>query len=189
MYARAVDEYAVRIRELRSTERDHLVLGAVALALAVGSTQVWPELALPLFLGGFFVLVTGMRALWRRWDLVDQLAGERDAYVISEVRAYGAREAAMERRRILAASIRHRLTWPGLDVDGRLTASAGQLEALAAELEDDSLALDPVCATACKRLLFDATDSPLLNVGIPAQDVASQISRIRAGFTRIAPDG
>ena len=91
MHARAVDDAATRLRDLRREEWEDLSLAALAIALALAATWARPALALPLFLGGLAVGALGLRALWRRWDLVDRLAGERDAHVISEVRAYAAR--------------------------------------------------------------------------------------------------
>jgi hypothetical protein len=81
-----------------------------------------------------------VRALWRRWDLVDRLAGERDAYATSEVLAYASREVTMDRRQSFAALILGRLTEPGAD---RVIAAAEELEVLVCELEDGELALDP----------------------------------------------
>ena len=109
MYARAVEEGAARLRALRHEEWEDLGLGAVAIALAVAATQVWPELALPLFVGGVAVGAKGVRAAWRRWDLVDRLADYVDAYVIPEVLAYASRHASMERRRTFASYLRSRL--------------------------------------------------------------------------------
>ena len=48
-----------------------------------------PRACMPLFIGGIVVGARGMRALWRRWDLLDRLAGDRDAYTIAEVRVLG----------------------------------------------------------------------------------------------------
>jgi hypothetical protein len=73
MYARAVDEAAARLRELRHEEWEELGLAAVALGFALAATQVLPRLAAPLFLGGLPLWALGVRALWRRWDLVDRL--------------------------------------------------------------------------------------------------------------------
>ena len=103
MYARAIEEASSRLRELRQEEWQDLGLGALSIALALAATQVRPALAMPLFLGGVVVAVRGMRALWRRWDLVERLAGERDAYVIPEVLAYAAREATVDRRHAYAS--------------------------------------------------------------------------------------
>lgn len=180
MYARTVDDAATRLRELRHEEWEQLGLGALALGLAIASTQVRPGLALPLFLGGLAVGVLGVRALWRHWDLVDRLSGERDAYVIPEVLAYASREATMERRHGFSALIRSRLSEP---IEARISAAAEELESLACELDDSELALDPASAVACMRLLNDVTESPLLNPALPPEQLRSRIQQIRAGFT------
>jgi hypothetical protein len=179
MYARAVDDAASRLRHLRDEERGSLALAALALGLAVAATGVRPELAIPLFVGGLGVGALGIRALWRRWDLLDRLSGERDAYVISEVRALASREATMERRRSCAASIRARLEEP---VEMRIALAADDLEALAAELDDGDLELDPSCAVACVRLVSDVAESPLLNPAVPTEEIRSRVRRIRSGF-------
>lgn len=182
MYARAVDEAAARLRELRHEEREDLGLAAVALLLAVAATQIGPVLAMPLFLGGLTVGAFGVRALWRRWDLVDRLAGERDAYVISEILAYASREATMERRHTFAAMVRSRLRQPGLALQPRVDDAAEELEALASELGDGELTLDPAGAVACMRLLSDLAESPLLNPELPAEELRSRVHQIRSGF-------
>ena len=148
--------------------------------MAVGATQVVPELALPIFLGGLFVGMLGMRALWRHWELVDRLAVERDAQVIAEVRDYAAREATMDRRQALAAYIR---IWLKEPVDPRIRLAAGDLDALASELDEERLTLDPVCAVACARLVRDTATSALLNPAEPPEQLRSSVRQIRAGFS------
>jgi hypothetical protein len=167
---------------LRQEELGDLGLGALALALALAATELRPSLAVPLFVGGMAVMARGVRAVWRRWDLVDRLAGERDAYVISEIRAYAAREATPERRHGHAASIRILLGSPVPALEARLVAVADDLEALACELEDDSLVLDPAAAVSCTRLLNDYAESPLLNAALPSEELRSHVRRIRTGF-------
>lgn len=185
MYARAVEEGAAKLRALRHEEWEDLGLGAVAIALAVTATQVWPELAVPLFVGGVAVGVKGVRAAWRRWDLVDRLADYVDAYVIPEVLAYASRHASMERRRTFANFIRSRL----LASDSRIAAVAQDLEALATDLEDDSLVLDPCAAVATMRLLSEP-ESPLLNRAAPTDELRSRVLQIRSGFKpRPLPSG
>ena len=115
MYARAVDESAARLRELRHEERSSLGLGALALALSLVATSLRPELAVPLFIGGIAVGALGVRAVWHRWDIVDRLLGERDSYVISEIRERAVYETTMERRRVLAAGLRGSLREPMSD--------------------------------------------------------------------------
>ena len=131
MYARAVDDASSRLRELRDEEFEDLGLAALALGLALGATQVRPVFAMPLFLGGVVIGARGVRALWRRWDLVERLAGERDAYVIPEVRAFAAREATLDRRHTYAALIRGELQQTELAYGDRVMLAAEELEALA----------------------------------------------------------
>jgi hypothetical protein len=180
MYARAIDEAAANLRVLRREERGRLAAAAIAMGLAVAATNVRPDLAVPLFLGGLAVGALGVRALWRRWDLVDRLAGEPDAYVITEVRSYASREATMPRRQSFAAVIRDALEMePPLGDAG----IAEELQALATELEDDGLALDPACAVACFRLLGDPHGTHRIDPTLSRAELRSRIRRIRSGFS------
>jgi hypothetical protein len=180
VYARAVEDAASELRKLGWEEWGDLGLAGLSLALAVAATAVYPALALPLFVGGLVVGSRGLRALWRRWDAVDRLAGERDACVISEVLAYAMRETTMDRRRTFAALIRSRLSKP---LDPRVEVVAEELDLLACELEDAELWLDPVSAVACLRLLSNVMNSPLLNSALSAQDLRSRVNHIRSGFS------
>jgi hypothetical protein len=182
MNARAVDDAAARIGELRREEREDLGLAAFTLGLAVAFAVVYPPLALPLLLGGFAVGVLGLRALYRQWDLVERLSGDHHAHVISEVRKRAARESTAERRHVFAASIRSRLAQPWPDVAERVASVAPELEALASELDDDELELDPASAVACARLLEDFIASPLLNPDVPPDELRSRVRQIRSGF-------
>jgi hypothetical protein len=181
MYARTVEDASARLHELRQEEIQDLVLAGVALGAAVAATQLLPVLALPLFIGGLAIGGLAVRALWRRWDLVDRLAGEPGAYTISEVHEYALRETTMERRRTFAALIHNGLE-PGSACQPML-AEADELEQLAADLEDEELELDPACAVACLRLLSDPTESPLLNPAFPRESLRSRIRQVRSGFT------
>jgi len=183
MYARSVDDAAEHLRELRHEEWGDLGLGVLALCLAAVAAETRPELALPLFVGGVVVWALGVRALWRRWDLVDRLAGDEDAYVISEVRAYASREATIDRRRSFAALIRGSVREPGASPDPRTEAAVEEFRALASELEDENLALNPAAAVACLRLLSDLDESPLLNPELPAEDLRARVRQIRSGFS------
>ena len=182
MYARAVDQADARLRDLRLEERGELGLAAAALAASVVATEVFPALVAPLFIGGLFVGALGARAMWRRWDLLERLSGDRDAHVIDEVRAFALREATLDRRRSFAALIRSRLFEATLAGEARVLAVADDLEALAVDLEDGDLALDPAAAVACMRLLSDVARSPLLNRELPAEDLRARVLQIRCGF-------
>ena len=181
MYARALDDATTRLRELRREEWQDIALGLLALALALVATRLRPELAMPLFLGGVAVGALGVRALWRRWDLVDRLAGDHDAYVIAEIRTYAAREATTERRHAFATAIRSTLDGP-VPLAGGRDDVVEALRALASELDDDGLDLDPVAAVACMRLVRDPVDSPLLAPGAAPDELRDRVRHIRAGF-------
>ena len=182
MYARAVEDAATRLRDLRREEWEDFGLAAArSLHLLSPLPYVQPAFALPLFVGGLAVGVRGVRALCRRWDLIERLAGEHDAYVISEVLAYASGETTMERRHTFAALIRSRLNEPA---EARVIAAAEELEALVSELEDDELALDPASAVACARLLSDLGGSPLLNLALAPEELHSRVWQIRSGFRR-----
>jgi hypothetical protein len=183
MYARAVDDAATRLRELRRDERHELGLAGAALGLAIGATEFAPSLALPLLIGGLAVGVLGIRALWRHWDLVDRLADEPYAYAIAEVLAYASRETTLERRRRSAVLIRHHLESTCTSRPAGFDDARGELAALADELDDGALELSPACAVACSRLLSEPTESPLLNPALPQDGLRSSVARIRSGFT------
>jgi hypothetical protein len=182
VYARAIDQADARLRELRQDARGEFALAAAALTASLVATDVLPALAVPLFIGGLVVGVLGARAVWRRWDLLERLSGERDAHVISEVRAFASREATMERRQSYAALVRGRLYEARHAGDARVLAVADELEALACELEDGDLALEPASAVACTRLLSEVTTSPLLNHASPPEDLRSRVRQIRSGL-------
>ena len=171
-------EAETRLVELRHDELEQLGLGAAALGASLALTAVYRPLVLPLFLGGLALWLLGIRSLWRRWDLVDRLADDRDAYVISAVRAYAARDARMDRRHTNAVSLRFWATQTDL------TEVAAELEHLARDLDNPDLDLNPECAIVCRRFLTDPTVSPLLNGGL-ADDLHETIVEIERGFSAV----
>lgn len=181
MYARAIDEAALRLDELRHEEWEDLGLAAVALAVSIVATQVYPPLALPLFLGGVVGWFCGLKALVGRWNLVERLAGEKDAYVLPEVFERAMRETTIERRRSFAALIRMRLKDPELAVP-QFGPAVEELRALVSDLEDEELALKPAAAVSCLRLLSEREESPLLNSELPAELLRLRLLQIRSGF-------
>ena len=183
MYARAVDDAATRLRRLRMEQWEDFGLGAASFGIALAATQIQQALALPFFLAALFVTVQGIRAATRHFELLEELVGERDAYLIPEVRERALREATLERRLTLASYLR---TW--LPPDEALRPATDELAALLAELENKELDLDPACAVACKRLLSQRSSSALLDPALPWEDVRSRVRQIRAGFTARLPD-
>jgi hypothetical protein len=182
MYARLVEEHEARLGELRRSTWEGVILGCLAFTAALGASALQPALALPLFFGGVTGIFLGIRAEWHRWDLVDRLVTDPDAYGIPEVRARALDEVTPERRRSLACSLRLLVNAPGGRIVDRITDAADDLEALARELDDDALALDPAAAVACARLFSDPTSSPLFDESASAADVRSRVRHIRSGF-------
>jgi hypothetical protein len=179
MVARAVEDADRRLHELRREEWEDGAVAATAFALAIAASAMRPALALPLFVGGLFVVGRAVIAAWRRWDLLDRLVVEPDAYAIPEVRCRAEQEASMVNRRALSRTIHWRLD---RSEDPRILANAKQLAFLADDLADPLLELDPACAAACSRLLTDPEGSPLMNAVLPAEDVRSRLVQIRSGF-------
>ena len=179
MYARAVDEARSRLVQLHRDEQQQIAVAAVALTAALAATALYEPLVVPLFAGGLAIGALGVRALWRHWDLVDRLADDRDAYGIPEVRAYAAREAQMDRRLLHAAQLR---AWAHEPTSARLADVTDELDRLACALEDRERELDPASAIACRRLISDATASPLLDETRPPDELRAAIERILDGF-------
>ena len=102
MIARAVQHAESRLRELGHEQWEDAAVAVAAFAFAVAATRFAPALVLPVFLGGVVVAARGVAAFWRRWDLLDRLVLERDAYTIPEVRARAVDAASPANRRLLA---------------------------------------------------------------------------------------
>jgi hypothetical protein len=184
MYARAIEESEARLHELRLEERGGFGLAALFLGSCLAGSFVQSALTLPFLFGGLSGCVLGMRAALRRWNLLDQIAGECDAYLIAEVREWALRDATPERRRDLAVSLRLLLARHGSCSNERLAGATAELEALAVDLDDDELLLDPAAAVACARLLTDPVNSPLFDAAGRPEDVRSRVVQIRSGFHR-----
>jgi hypothetical protein len=182
MYARAIDDAAAELHELGATEREDLGLALVVLMASLVATHAAPSLALPLFLGAIWVAALGVRATIRRFDLVQQLWGDRDAYAIREVRERAEREATMGRRHCAAARISALVEG---SCDERLGEVEDELQALIAELQDVHLVVDPAAAVVCAQLLTDVVESPLLRPERPVEELRARIRLARSGFASV----
>jgi hypothetical protein len=170
------------LHDLRVEERSDFLLAGVAMALSLAATRVAPALAIPLFLGGFVVLVLAVRAVWRRWELLERLLLDPGAYEIAEIQARAEQFANLRERRRLAWSIRALLVEPGPHRGPTVQLVADQLAELADELDDEELTLDPISAVRCRQLVNDVETSALLNPALPSDGLHVAIARIRNGF-------
>jgi hypothetical protein len=184
MYSRQVEERSTELHELKHDELELAALTVLCFGLAIAA-HGRPTIALPLLFAGIAGAALTVRALWRRWDLVDRLLLERAAYEIGEVRARAEHAALPENRRALASQIRWRLEHAGAfaEPDDRLLRVASELAELAGQLEDEALELDPLRAVECERLLTDKLTSPLADPAASANDLFASVRRIRAGFS------
>jgi hypothetical protein len=178
MYARALQEAETELVALHHDERARLASSAAALGASLVATAVYPALAVPLFVAGLAIGALAVSSIWHHWDLVDRLADDRDAHLIPEVRSYAARETQMDRRRAHAALVRAWASAP----DERVADLVAELTDLADALEDEGLEVDPATAVACRRLVTEPLQSPLLDDRASCEDLRSTILRLRAGF-------
>lgn len=143
MTAREIDEAAATLRELRIQSVGDLALAGAAFAGAVVASRLFPVLAVPFLIGAMAMTVLGLRAFVRHTFLVEDLAGEADAYMLGDVRRYAARVASPEHRRSLGRALRARLRDP-------------ELLALIAALEDEERTVDPQAVVSLERSLHAA---------------------------------
>jgi hypothetical protein len=184
MDARTVERAELRLHELKLESVGDLALAVVALAGAVVGTRLLPSLAAPLLVGGLGVGLLGLRALVRRYLLVEDLTLDRAAHAIPEVHRAALRTASPEHRRVLAGTIRHTLTAPELARAERVDANRDVLEELTTALEDEELTLDPVSAAALDRLLTDG-QSGLYSSAVPADELRSRLRQVLASFSAV----
>lgn len=156
--------------------RDEAALAAVAFAAAFAATHLRPALALPFLLGGVTAISLGTRAAWLRWDVIDRLLLDRDAYEIPAVRKWAERSASMKNRHRLAAVYRRITPEPA----ARACGLADDLEILARDLDDEKLELDPLAAVMCERLL---SEGPACLAPASVVDTRACIRRVEAGFS------
>lgn len=184
MYARQVEENANHLRALRHEELELAGLTVICFGLAL-IAHGRPSLALPLLAAGITGVVRGVHAFWLRWDLLDRLLLDPDAYTIAEVHEQAARIASLESRRSIASAIRWRLeSVPALQgPEGRLHTISAELEDLACALEDEQLEFDLGAAVVCEHLLSEGASTPLVTGGVSPDEALARIRHIRAGFT------
>jgi hypothetical protein len=186
MNARQIDEARSAVHDLGVQSIEDIALAVVATGLALTATQVRPELAVPFLLGAIGVGFLGVRALVRRMFLVEELAGDRDAYAIPAVRHFGLRAATLEHRRVLAHSIRAAMVESSLEIAARLESVRVELDQLVAVLEDDRRALDPYLLVGLERWLNDPGGT-FRNPSVPAVELRSWLRSILARIEATGP--
>jgi hypothetical protein len=181
MTARQVEDGATRLRELRVEACADLGLAAAAFGLALTASQVRPLLAGPLATGALAMTFLGMRAVVRRQFLVEDLAGEPQAYELPDVLRLGARAASLENRRLLAGSLRALADGTTAEVAERVALVRPELDKLVAALEDGRHPLRPAAAVAVERGVRECV-AQLYAPSLPATEVRCRLRRLLGSF-------
>ena len=181
MNARQLDEATTRLHDLRARTVGDLVLAVVATGLALTATQFRPVLAIPFLLGAVGVGFLGMQAHARRVFLVEELADDRDAYGIPEVRRFGERATTPTHRRRLAQSIRLAMTDSPSEVAARPHSVRVELDQLAAVLEDEERSFEPYSLVTLEHWLNDPGGS-FRDPRVPAVEVRSRLRHLLVDF-------
>jgi hypothetical protein len=182
MNARAVERAEAELHDLHARTVGNFGLAAVALGAAIVGSRVLPEIAVPLLVGGLAMVALGVRTLVARSLLVEDLAADRDAYLIPEVHRLALRAASRDHREVLASAIRHLLEPAMCGPSGRVAANRDVLVEIADALLDDRLTLDPAAAVALDRLLTGA-EGGMFDPGLPVDELRSRLRRILAAFS------
>ena len=138
-------------------------------------------------IGAAVQVVLAIAAFVSRRDRLEELALDPIAYVIPDVRAFGAWLARPRQRRLLAqglTSLVKDAMRPGnLFLSDRVLRYAREFEAIARDLLSPAVRVQPPAVATCRWLLTHAAESPLYNPRLPAEDLGSMLYRIRAGIS------
>jgi hypothetical protein len=176
MTAHEVDRAARQLHDLRSQTLEGSGLAALAFGLALTASWLEPSLAVPLTVGAFAMTFLAARAYVRRFLLVDDLAVDRDAYVIPAVQEFGRRAASIEHRRQIAHGVR-----AALGSGERLTSVRPELEQLIAALEDATVQWDPLAVVALDHLIADPYGS-FRDASAPVVEIRHRVRSVLAGL-------
>jgi hypothetical protein len=185
--ARAVEYTQGELHELKTSAVESAALALAAFGGALAASELHPKLAGPLLVGAVGMTFLAARAFVRRYLRVEDLAFDRDALAIPEVRRYAERASTPERRRRVAASVRAALDASAGDVR-RVEENRARLEELEAALLDEELALDPSAAVALDRLSSGGWDT-LYGCLLPDEELRARLQRILAGFGAVPAAG
>lgn len=181
MNARQIEQADERLHDLKVRAVEDMVLAACGFGLALAATQLRPAFAVPLLVGAIALCFLGVQALVRRSFLIEDLAADRDAYVIPDVRGFGLRAASPAHRHQLARVLRVALLGSTYETAERLQAVRPELDELIADLEDDSLRWEPPAAVGLERWLNDPLGS-FHDQTVPVTELRSRLRVFLAGF-------
>jgi hypothetical protein len=188
MTAREVDRAASQLEHIRQQRRARLLLTGPVVGLAAAAVVVSTALAVSLVCGIACLLVLALLDTVRHRELIANLALNRNAYAVPEVRRYGEDLVVLRGRRRVAAALERVLATAGSPgsyyLAGRVHACRHELRALADALRAPETRAEPTSVAMCWRLLRNAAESPLYNWHLPPDDLRMAVRRIQAGIRR-----
>lgn len=187
MDARTVNQAGNELASLGRLALQRLALSVAAALAAAPAGLVDGSLAVAFAVGAVVEAILALASESRRRALVASLAVHREAYLLLEVRRYGATLVTMESRRALAHAIASLLrqasrAQAGVVLTDRVIRQAPALAALGRALVEPGNVVEPTAVAACVQLLTDGRSSPLLNPALPRGELDRALRRIHAGI-------
>jgi hypothetical protein len=187
MLARELQEASGDLRHSRRLATQAALLAAVTATGVVVAALAAPALVIPLAAGTGLELAVVCAARYTHRERVARLALEPAAYLLPEVERYGRRQVEPGQRARLSAWIREivaEASVPGnLYLADRVARFAHELEALARDLVQPGVHVQPASVVACRRLLTHTVESPLYNPRLSSDELKLALRRIRAGIS------
>jgi hypothetical protein len=191
MNARALEAEAECLSRKR---RRSIECAALAIACGVLVPFAWElsaRLGVAVIVGAAVQAMLSVVAYVTRRDRLEELALDPSAYVIPDVRAFGAWLARPRQRRLLAralASLIKDAMRPGnFFLGDRVLRYGRELETIARDLLSPAVRVQPAAAATCRWLLTHGAESPLYDPKLPAEDLGSMLYRILAGMSPAGP--
>ena len=177
---------AAQLHALRRLALQRAVLAVASAATAGFAFGGYPRVAVAFGAGSLAeaVLAVFSRASLR--DRLRELATQRDAYVLPEVRRFGASLTTQKQRlavaRSIAALLRESSTGDSIFLLDRVVAHAPALAAIGSALADSSVSVEPAAVASLQQLLTDGSGSPLLNPELNPELLERTLRLILAGI-------
>jgi hypothetical protein len=186
MNARELEHASDYLDRKRARVHEGTLLALVCALLAAVIAAFAPDVALALLAGSAVAAAFAIANKLGRRDTIARLALEPSAYVLPDIRHYGVRLTLPAERARLAAwldEVVREASIPGnWYLADRVACYEGQIKSLAHQLAAPGVPIPPATAVACHRLLTHASESPLYNPNVPADELPAWIDRIKRGI-------
>jgi hypothetical protein len=187
MNAREIEHAGDYLARKRSRFREGVLVAAVCALLAAAIGPFALNAALALLVGSAAAATFAVAHKLGYRDAIARLALEPSAYVLPDIRHYGARLTLPAERAKLAAwlyEVVQEAQIPGnWYLADRVARYEVQIRAVAWQMAASGVPIPPASVVACHRLLTRASESPLYNPDLPAEDLLARLERISRAIT------